>query len=186
VYLDSLELVTLDNFLGQNNRIYKGIPQYIRQNLTPNRMVVSIAKSIINTKVLPSRSKNFLSKMVTAGKKLYLLDVFLPNFPDSLKIGYSAKKMMWAKSNESYVWIYFIKNNLLYSTDNKLDKRFIDMAPYSKFYTEQDMESPGRIGVYFGWQIVRSFMRKNEVSLQQLIRMDVDEIFRKSGFKPKK
>jgi len=186
VYVDSIELLTLDNFLGSNNRIYKGIPMYIRQNLIPERIPVEIANSIIDTKVAPTRSKNLLNKMVNAGKKLYLLDAFLPQMTDSLKIGYNAKKMQWIQDNEEDVWIYFIENELLYSADTKLDMRFMNLAPYSKFYTEDDAKSPGRVGQYIGWQIVRSFMKKNKVSLQQLIHMDEEEIFKKSGYKPKK
>ncbi len=185
VYVDSIELLTLDNFLGCDNRIYKGIPMYIRQNLTPERIPVEIANSIIITKVPPTRSKNLLNKMVNAGKKLYLLDAFLPQIADSLKIGYNAKKMQWIQENEEDVWIYFIENELLYNADTKLDMRFMNLAPYSKFYTEDDTKSPGRVGQYIGWQIVRSFMKKNEVSLQQLIHMDEEEIFKKSGYKPK-
>jgi uncharacterized protein YjaZ len=62
----------------------------------------------------------------------------------------------------------------------------MNLAPYSKFYTEDDAKSPGRVGQYIGWQIVRSFMKKNEVSLQKLIHLDEEEIFKKSGYKPKK
>jgi gliding motility-associated lipoprotein GldB len=186
VFIDSIELLTLDNFLGSDNRIYKGIPNYIRQNLKPERIPVEIANSIIDTKVPPTRSKNLLHKMVNAGKKLFMLDAFLPKLQDSIKIGYTQTKMQWIQDNEEDLWVFFIENKLLYSTDTKLDRRFMNLAPYSKFYTEDDAKSPGRVGQYIGWQIVRSFMKKNKVSLQQLIHMDEEEIFKKSGYKPKK
>ena len=61
------------------------------------------------------------------------------------------------------------------------------MAPFSKFYLEIDNESPGRIGQYIGWQIVRSFMENNpKVTVQQLIKMDAKTIFEQSKYKPKK
>ncbi len=186
VYLDSLELLTLDNFLGENNRLYKGIPAYIRQNMTPANIPVAVAKSIIETQIKPAKSKNLLSKMVNYGKQLYFLDAYLPQTPDYLKIGYTEKKMKWAQQNEEAVWQYFIENDLLYSTKSDLNKRFLNLAPYSKFYTEQDMESPGYIGRYIGWKIVRSFMKKNKVSLQKLLRTPEEEIFKKSNYKPKK
>ena len=186
IYIDSIELVTLDNFLGRDNRVYKGIPNYIRQNLTPERIPIEIANSIINSKIAPTRNKNLLNKMINIGKKLYMLDAFLPQTTDSLKIGYSAQKMQWIQNNEEDVWIFFVENNLLYNTDTKLDRRFMNLAPYSKFYTEDDVKSPGRVGQYIGWQIVRSYMKKNKVSLQQLIHTDEEEIFKKSGYKPKK
>ncbi len=186
IYADSLELLAIDNFLGAQNRLYKGIPKYIRQNMRPEQIPVAVANSYIETQVPPASTKNFLSKMIHAGKKLYLLDAYLPEIADSLKIGYSTKKIQWAKENEEGVWQYFIENELLYSNDTKLDRRFLNLAPYSKFYTENDMESPGRIGQYTGWQIVRSYMQKNKVSLQKLLHTPEEVIFKKSKYKPKK
>ena len=186
VYVDSLQLLSLDNFLGTGNRIYKGIPQYIKQNMNPENLPVAIAESIVETQVAPPESKVFLAKMINYGKKLYLMDAYMPDTPDSSKIGYSSKKMQWAVDNEEGVWQYFIDEELLYSNDQKLDLRFLNLAPYSKFYTEQDMQSPGYIGRYIGWQIVRSFMKKNKVSLQKMIRMPEEEIFKKSKYKPRK
>ena len=186
VYADSLELLTLDNFLGKDNRVYKGIPQYIRQNLIPERIPVEIANSYIETLVPAPKAKNLLSKMINAGKKLYLLDAFLPATPDSLKIGYTAEKLKWAQDNEENVWQYFIEEKLLFNYAKSLDMRFLNLAPYSKFYTEADRESPGRIGQYIGWQIVRRYMQKNKVSLQKLLQTPEEEIFNQSKYKPKR
>ena len=63
---------------------------------------------------------------------------------------------------------------------------FFELIKNTKFYLEIDNESPGRIGVWIGWQIVRSFMNNNEVSLQQLMTLDAKEIFERSKYKPKK
>ena len=81
---------------------------------------------------------------------------------------------------------YFIENRLLYSTDSKLYARFVANAPFSKFYIDIDKDSPGRIGVWLGWQIVRSYMNNNSVNLQQLLQTNAEEIFKKSKYKPKK
>ncbi len=186
IYVDSLQLLTLDNFLGTDNRIYRGIPQYIKQNMNPENIPVAIAESIAETQVSPPKSKSFLAKMINYGKKLYLMDAYMPYAPDSLKIGYTAPKMQWARENEEGVWQYFVDKELLYSTLPNLDLRFLNLAPYSKFYSEQDMHSPGYIGRYIGWRIVRSFMKKNKVSLQKMIQMPEEEIFKKSKYKPRK
>jgi uncharacterized protein YjaZ len=81
--------------------------------------------------------------------------------------------------------MYFIEKKLLFSTDTKLNKRFLENAPFSKFYLHQDRQSPGRIGVWIGWQIVKSFMQNNDVSLQKLLTTDSEDIFNKSRYKPK-
>ena len=124
--------------------------------------------------------------MIHEGKKLYLLDLYLPLKSDVLKIGYTDQKYDWAVTNEEQVWKYFIENNLLFSTDTKLNKRFLEDAPFSKFYLSEDKNSPGRIGQRIGLQIVRSFMQNNKVSMQEMIKMDAKELFEKSKYKPKK
>ena len=102
------------------------------------------------------------------------------------KTGYTFAKLAWAKQQEEAVWKFFIENELLYSTDTKLNKRFIEDAPFSKFYTAQDNQSPGKIGSYIGWQIVRSFMKQNDVSLQKLIAIDAQSLLDQSKYKPQK
>jgi uncharacterized protein YjaZ len=81
----------------------------------------------------------------------------------------------------------FIENKYLYSSNSKLPNQFINKAPFSKFYLEIDNESPGRIGQWIGWQIVRSYMENNpKTTIQQLLKMDAKAIFEASKYKPKK
>ena len=124
--------------------------------------------------------------MIHEGKKMYLLDLYLPTISDKLKIGYLEQKLDWAITNEEDIWKYFIERKLLFSTDTKLNKRFLDRAPFSKFYLEDDNQSPGIIGVWLGWQIVRSYMQNNDVSLQQLLKINELDLYKKSKYKPRK
>ena len=186
IYADSLLLISLDVYLGKNHKFYADYPEYIKENNTKNHLIVDVANTIIAKQISPSYKRRFLDKMIHEGKKMYLLDLYLPFVSNEKKIGVTTDKLNWAVANEEQVWMYFIDQKLLFSTDTKLNQRFIDIAPYSKFYMEQDNLSPGRIGVWVGWQIVRSFMEKNDVSLQQLLKIDEDEIFKKSKYKPKK
>lgn len=186
IYADPLLFISLDVYLGKESEFYVDYPVYIKENNTQERITVDVASQLIERQVKPSLNRTFLGKMIAAGKELYLLDLYLPLKSDRIKIGYSEDKFNWAIANESQVWRYFIENNLLYSTDTKLNKRFLDEAPFSKFYLSEDSNSPGRIGQWMGWQIVRAFMEKNDVSLQTLLRMSEEEIFEQSNYKPKK
>ena len=116
---------------------------------------------------------------------MYLIDSYLPQIQDSIKIGFSKDKYDWTLANKEEIWMYFIDKDLLFSTDTNLNRRFLDDAPFSKFYMEQDNLSPGRIGVWLGWQIVNAYMQKNDVSLQQLLETDEEIIFKKSKYKPR-
>lgn len=185
IYADSLLLLSLDAYLGKDHPFYVDFPEYIRQNNQKNHLIVDVAKIFVDIKMPPKSHRRFVDKIIAEGKKMYLLDAYLPEVSNLEKIGYSAEKMEWAMANEEQVWVYFIENKLLYSTDTQLSYRFIKDAPFSKFYTAQDNLSPGRIGVWIGWQIVRSFMEKNDVSLQELLKMNEEELFRKSKYKPR-
>ena len=186
IYADSLLFVSLDMYLGKNSMVYRDFPKYLSQNFDKSQLVVDIAKAISERYFIPDRSRQFLNLIINEGKKMYLLDSYLPLISDAQKIGYTKNQLGWAVANESQLWKYFIENKLLYSTDTKLFTRFIANAPFSKFYIDIDKESPGRIGVWLGWQIVRSYMNNNNVTLQQLLQTNAEEIFKKSKYKPKK
>ncbi|MBA6155848.1 gliding motility lipoprotein GldB [Tenacibaculum sp. S7007] len=186
VYADSLLLISLDAYLGKKHEFYNDYPAYVKQNNEKEHIVVDVAKTIVNTQVIPSIARSFIDKMIYKGKKMYVLDAYLPTVSDKEKIGFSDVKFNWAKDNEEQIWKHFISKDYLYSTNKELDKRFLDIAPFSKFYLDQDNQSPGRIGEWVGWQIVRSYMQKNDVSLHELLRTSEEEIFKKSRYKPKK
>ncbi len=186
MYADSLLFVSLDMYLGKKSEVYQDFPMYLVQNFDKSHLVVDIAKAIGETYFIPTKNRQFIDVMINEGKKMYLLDSYLPLVSDAKKIGYSVVKYQWTVSNEAQTWKYFVENKLLYSTDSKLYKRFIADAPFSKFYIDIDKESPGKIGVWLGWQIVRSYMNNNNVTLQQLLQENAEEIFKKSKYKPKK
>ena len=183
---DSLLFVSLDMYLGAKSEVYQDFPKYIAQNYVNERMIVDVANELLKRYYFKLKSRTFIHKMINEAKFLYALDVYLPLELDEVKIGFSPAKFEWAIENEVDVWKYFREHELLYSNDASLSSRFIDVAPFSKFYQQADSDSPGRIGVWVGWQIVRSYMNNNDVTLHQLMTMDPEEIFRKSKYKPRK
>lgn len=185
IYNQTALIISLDCYLGAEHPFYGDYPKYIRQKNTQDHIVVDIAENIISKQVLPYvNDRSFLGKMIESGKKMYVLDRYLPTVSDREKIGYSTEKYNWAVDNEEQVWKYFLSKNLLYNTETKLNKQFLDDAPFSKFYLSQDNLSPGRIGVYIGWQIVRSYMKNNDVTLQELIQIKPQDLFLRSKYKP--
>lgn len=185
IFTNDMLLISLELYLGKNHKFYQ-FPEYIKQNFEQNQILADIVSSFSFRKIVPPLDKTLLSQMIYEGKQLYLKDLLLPDYSDADKIGYNPEQITWCKENEGYMWRYFIEKKLLYDTNQKLNSRFINPAPFSKFYLEIDNDSPGKVGVWVGWQIVRSFMENNEVTLQQMLRMDAKEIFEKSKYKPKK
>ncbi|GGA64099.1 gliding motility lipoprotein GldB [Flavobacterium palustre] len=186
IYADSLLIVSLEMYLGKEHKFYQ-FPNYIKQNFESKQMMPDVVESFARRQIPPAMEKSFLAAMIYSGKQLYLKDVLLSeDYIDADKIGYTPEQLLWCQENESYMWRYFIEDQLLYNDDPKLIPRFISPAPFSKFYLEIDNESPGRVGAWIGWQIVRSYMKNNEVSLPQLMQTSAKEIFEKSNYKPKK
>ena len=185
ILADSLLLIGLDNYLGPNHKFYDGIPEYIKEDFTIPGIFSDVAEKFAFSNIPRIEFYTFLDKIIYYGKILYYKD-FCLNIEDRLKIGYSKDKMKWAKENEYFVWTYFIENNILFNPDNNLMNQFIFDAPFSKFYLEIDNESSEKIGKYIGWQIVKSYMNNNDVSLTELLKTSPTDIYNKSKYKPNK
>jgi gliding motility-associated lipoprotein GldB len=185
IYADSLVIISLELYLGKDHKFYQ-FPNYLKQNFEQKQILPDVVSSFSIQKIPPVSDNNLLEQMIYFGKQLVLKDLLLPDYKDDEKMGYTPEQVKWCQENESYMWRYLIENELLYSNDQKLNNRFINPAPFSKFYLEIDNESPGSVGSWIGWQIVRSFMKNNEVSLEELLKMNAKEIFEKSKYKPKK
>ncbi len=186
IYADTLTLIGLDTYLGKEHRFYQDFDAYTLIDFEPAKIPSDVAESFLTQHIVPPKERMFLAHLIYAGKVMYGKDRLLPETSDALKMGYTEEQIEWCKANESQIWKYFIENKLLYDTDPKLYGRFVQYAPFSKFYLELDAESPGRTGAWIGWQIVRSYMQNNDVTLHELFIKDAQEIFDKSNYKPKK
>ncbi|WP_298898071.1 gliding motility lipoprotein GldB [uncultured Psychroserpens sp.] len=186
IVTDTIVLIAIDNYLGSNHEFYSGIPKYLAENMKPSQIVVDLAKAYSEKQIFQSQKRTLLDEMVFFGKQLYFKDKMIPFKTDAEKIGYRSDQLEFAKLNENVIWTEFVEKEMLYNTDSSLSARFIADAPFSKFYLELDSQTPGRLGQYIGWQIVRAYMKNNDVSLQQMLQTDAAEIFNKSNYKPPK
>jgi len=187
VYTPEVIVIPLSLYLGKGNYLYEGLNKYEIEQYEPSQIMPDIATSFSYNKIPPPRDRQLLSLMIYYGKELYMKDVLIPETPDNNKIGYTKEQLEWSEANEQEIWKYFIDKKLLFDSDPKLPARFINPAPFSKFYLELDNESPGRIGQWMGWQIVKAYAENNKnVTLQDLLAMDAKTIFDNSKYKPKK
>ena len=185
IVTDSIVLIGIDNYLGATHEFYDAFYSYIKKNMNKDQIVMDLADTYAARWINSPRRNTFLEELVYQGKKLYLKDLWVPSAEDYIKIGYTEGELQWAEANEFYIWQYFIENELLYSTESKLLTRFISPGPFSRFNLELDSESPGSIGCYIGWKIIRSYVKNNNTSLLQMLQMDAQSIFNKAKFKPK-
>jgi gliding motility-associated lipoprotein GldB len=186
IVTDTIILIALDNYLGEDHEFYADIPKYLTQSMNSSQIISDLATDYAQKYIFQSQRKTLLDEMIYFGKELYFKDMMIPFKTDAEKIGYTQDQLDWAISNESYIWRYFIEKELLYSTDSSLPNRFVAPAPFTKFYLELDSESPGRLGQYIGWQIVRSYMDQNNIEFMDMLQKDAIEIFNEAKFKPRK
>ncbi len=186
VVADGILGISLDKYLGKNCSFYPllDLPQYKRANMCKERIVPeSMYAWALSEFPYNDPTDNLLGEMIYQGKLMYFVDAMLPDVDDSLKIGYSAKQLNFCKTSEEAFWTFLVEQKLLFSTDFMLKRKLIKDAPFTTCFTNA---SPGRTGVWIGWQIVRTYMKNNpKVTLRQLMsNNNYQQILDDSGYSP--
>lgn len=182
--------VGLQLHLGKDFSFFKNgpgkdlFPEYIARKFEPEYIPVNCLKNITED-LYPDKStgKPLVVQMIEKGKRLFLLDKFLPYTSEHLKIGYTERQLKDSYSNEAVIWDFFLTNDLLNIGDQNIVKNYIGESPKTQ---ELGEGSPGNIGAFSGWQIVKKFMNQQKnVTLSQLMQMDAREIYSASKYKPR-
>lgn len=187
-FMDTAMAIGLDIFLGADVDAYlkAGLPKYKINRFTKDHILPKCMLAVSDNIIRIEESRNsLLDQMVMAGKALYFLDVTLPDVKDEYKIGYTTDQLAWSRNNESEVWAFIIGQQLLFSSNPQGVSKLMTDAPFTAGFAA---ESPGRLGAFIGWQIVRAYMKQaDNVTLKQLMEnTNAQEILKVSGFKPGK
>ncbi len=189
ILTDDAILVGLQHHLGKNFSLYKSpmvqetYPEYISDRFEPGYIAVNCMKNIIHD-LYPEKpeDKPLVLHMVEKGKRLYALSKLLPETEEYRLIGYKNDQLKAAYEHEAAIWDLFVQNNFLRTIDNNIIKNYIGEGPKTQ---ELGEASPGNIGSFSGWQIVKKFMWKNpNTTLQQLFAADAETIFEQVKYKP--
>lgn len=186
---DDAIMVGLHLHLGSTFSMYSAelvqqtYPAYISNRFEPQYIAVNSLKNIV-LDLYPEKmeDKPLVQQMVEKGKRLYLLHKFLPQTDEYKLIGYTAEQLKQAYQHEKEIWSMFAQNGSLQSIDENVIKNYIGEAPKTQ---ELGDASPGNIGSFAGWQIVKKYMKENDkTTLQQLMAMDSDALFQAAKYKP--
>lgn len=177
--------VGTDMFLGIDYPRYQSFTyQYLINNMHPQSITPSVMKGWLynNFPYVPAEER-LLENMLYRGKIMFLLSVLMPDETPDLLMGYEKNQWEWSRKYEKQIWETIIDRNDLFSSDLMLIKKYIDEAPFTATVSQ---ESPGRLGVWLGWQIVQSYMDKHpKVTLRALMfDNNYKQIFDKSGYQP--
>ncbi len=175
--------------LGEHSSFYNSMqgqqlyPQYMSKKFNPSSISVGCMKSLIDDVFPLKRHQNtLLAIMVEQGRKMYLLDLLLPDKSEEIKFGYSSAQLKAAYYNEAFIWNYFIENKLLFEEDLMKIKSFISDGPFTN---EFGFDSPSYLSLFMGKQLIKKYMEKfPKTSLQELFSMDADKILSGSQYKP--
>ncbi|KXK41649.1 MAG: protein involved in gliding motility GldB [Bacteroidetes bacterium OLB11] len=187
VTVDTTLGIGLDMFLGKDYPYYAsiGLAQYETEHCIPENIPVLASKVIFEDKwEMNPEGKKLLDLMIYAGKQMTFMEYTLPKSSDELLIGYSKTQLGWCQENEKMIWSFFKKNELLYSSELQKVIRYVMDGPSS---TGMPPESPGNIGTYIGWQIVRSYLKNNpEIKWTEIMDspMDSQTFLTASKYKP--
>ena len=182
--------IGLQLHLGKQFSVYKTemgqqmYPEYISRKFEPEYIPVNSMKNVIDD-LFPEKfvDRPLIDQMIEKGKRLYVLDKLLPYTPDTLKIGYTQKQLQGCYENEAGIYNLFLHNNFLYSIEPSVNKNFLQDGPKTE---ELGDASPGFIGLFVGWQIVKKYMEKNSgLQLDQLMMTDSRKIFEEAKYKPR-
>lgn len=179
--------ISLDKYLGRDCAFYSQLsstPQYKVMNMYKERILPDVAFAWAITEFEdPNSATNVLDNMIEKGKMMYMVDAMLPDTPDSLKIGYTGQQLEWCQANEVPMWTYLIEQKMLYASKRMDIVRYINDAPTTSGFP---LESPGRTGVWIGWQIVRQYMKMHpEITLSELMaNKDYQKILNESEYDP--
>lgn len=186
---DDALIVGLQHHLGKNYSLYRSAlvqetyPEYISNRFEPDYIVVNCIKNIVSD-LYPEKNqdKSLVQQMVEKGKHLFVLSKLLPHTDEYKLIGYTKEQLKAVIEHEPAIWDLFIQNNFLQTIDNNIIKNYIGESPKTQ---ELGEASPGNIGSFTGWQIVKKFMRKNtKLNLIDLMSTDAETIFQQAKYKP--
>lgn len=180
--------IELNMFLGKNFSYYgsfaTNLPQYILYRFGRENIPVSIMRMLADGSVASLGAEaSLLDDMLYEGKIMYYLDLVLPDVPDSVKIGFSKPQLAWCAANESDIWKFFAGEELLFSKRKQDKQAYIGEAPTTR---GMPPESPGRVAIWTGWQIIRNYMHNNpDITIHQLFAdTNSYELLRKSKYSP--
>jgi len=184
---DQVLAIGLDMYLGGDYEVYPqiSIPKYKFKNFERPFMVPDAMKAWLLTEFETAGGQDLIEQMVYYGKVIYLVDAFLPDHEKHLFFNYTPEDLVWCEDNEGPIWFHFIDMELLFATENHQIRKYMGDAPFVAGFPEG---SPGRVGQWVGYQLVKSFMENNkDIGLKELMEIqDANQILRKSNYKPQR
>ncbi len=181
--------IGLQLYAGKDFSFYKSAqgqvlyPAYISRRFEPQYISSNCMKAIAED-MYPdtSSSRPLIEQMIEKGKYWWLINQFMPDASDSLITGFTERQLKWCSENEGQIWNLLLQSDI-FTIDQDFIKNFLGDSPHTQGMPDS---SPGNIGQWVGWQIVKKYLEKNpSISAKELMQTNSRTIFDAAKYKPK-
>lgn len=170
--------IGLERYLGHENEMVQKLPSepfydWIKRAMDVTYLERDAICSWIITHYVPEVEGSLAEHIIYWGKVLYVTEAAFPSKEKNIILRYSPQQYEWAKENESSFWSYLVQEKILFKNNGLEKANLLNEGPFTIGLPE---ESPDRLGQYLGWKIVHDFMRKKDISLEELIKTPYNNI----------
>jgi len=182
--LDNFVAIGLECYLGKDEKVIKEIPsnmiyQWIKEGMDKQYLSRDVILSWLMAHYIDETSENYSSEMIRWGKLLFITHACLPDLLDPVILRYSKKDYDWAITSEGSFWKYLVEQELLFNTMEETKQNLLHEGPFSAGLPQ---ESPDRMGQFLGYQMVKKYMDKEGISLDELVKVPYNTILQ--SYKP--
>lgn len=163
-------IIGLERYLGPKEPLIQQLPRdvffdWIKEGMEEKYLERDAICSWIMSNVVSMKEANLAENIVNWGKILYFTEAAFPNSQEEIIIRYSASDFKWAKENEFSLWSFLVKEKMLFRINETESINMLAPGPFTVGLPEK---GPDRLGQFLGWQMVRNYMNKNDISLLEL------------------
>ena len=177
-------IVGLEYFLDKNNKFKpRDLPSYILNRYTPEHLNSTVLTTYLSQHNLINESdQTMINEIISFGKLYYVATELLNCSPNRVVLGYTEDEFNLLEKNETFIYSFFLQNELLFQESNLIKKKYLSERPNTFEISES---VPGRVGRWLGWKIVLSYMNNSTYTLEELLKEDdYKNIFYNSNYDP--
>jgi hypothetical protein len=168
IVADSIMLVGLNHYLGEDYEAYSGFDSYIRSLKTAQRLPYDIVEATLRTvhPYRPSKDETAINRMLYEGAIVTAMLEVIHDSRLDLAMGYTQEMLKCAEGHESAIYNTLISRKLLYSTSQSDIDRLTRTAPSTSIINS---EAPGRAGTFIGYKIISAYRKNHQVEIVTLL-----------------
>lgn len=172
LFVDSVMLISLNHYLGEDYPGYSHWPSYIRKNKTPEMLPYDLAEALVGTEYPYTATDNptVISRLIYEGALAKAKALLVKDSSPASALGYYDSEYKWLLDNETDIWRSMVHNKLIYDTSESNAEKLVAPSPSVNIINPI---APGRAGRFIGYRIVESYLKKHpETTIAEMLHPD--------------